>query len=141
MLRAVLDTHQFISSLAFKRGHQAALLEAWKERRYLLLTSKFILAEIKRVFEYPKIAKKYNLRNSDLETLFDLLEHDAVMVPGLVKVDIIKEDPEDNFILACAIEGKADYLVSGDRHLLKLQQYEGTRIVTAAEFLKEINFI
>ena len=52
------------------------------------------------------------------------------------KVDVIKEDPDDNKIIECAIEGKADCIITNDNHLLKIREYAGIRILTPSEFLK-----
>lgn len=54
------------------------------------------------------------------------------------KLNIIKQDPDDNVILECAIEGKAGYIVSGDRHLLALKQYRGIKIITARQFIETL---
>ncbi len=65
----------------------------------------------------------------------ELLRVATLVVPSK-KIDIIKEDPDDNKVLECAIEGNVDYIISGDRHLLKLKEYSGIRIVRASWLLK-----
>ena len=60
------------------------------------------------------------------------------MTEDSIKVSEIKQDPEDNKFLACALEGEAAYIVSGDNHLLKLKHYKGIQIVTARSFLEII---
>ena len=61
------------------------------------------------------------------------------MVHVTSHVDVIKEDPPDNQFLACAIDGKADLIVSGDHHLLDLKTYQGIPIVTARDFLNRLS--
>ena len=136
MLKVVIDTNQFISSLINKRGPSAELLSSWREHRYVLVLSSPIVEEIQRVLQYPHIFKKYNLVTVEIESLLNLLRHDAVMVSAAHPVDVIKEDPDDNKFLACAVAAEADYIVSGDGHLLNLGKYKNVRILTVNEFLK-----
>jgi putative PIN family toxin of toxin-antitoxin system len=68
------------------------------------------------------------------ETLADYLTFSRlVQIPKIL--DAVPRDPEDNMVLECAIEGRADYIVSGDKDLLVLKEFRGIRIVTASEFL------
>ena len=137
MLRVVLDTNQFVSSVIIKKGPPAQLLQAWKNHTYILITSRQIIEEIKKALHYPRIVKKYHLHEREIEALINLIEHEAIILPAPSKIHVIKEDPDDNKILACALEAKAQYIVSGDKHLLKLGRYKNISIVTAREFLKD----
>ena len=103
-----------------------------------LNTSKEIIKEIRHSLEYPHITKKYHFKKEDVESLIDLIEHEAVVASDSIRLNLIKEDPSDNKILACAIEAQANYIVSGDKHLLKLQQYKNILIVTTQKFLEII---
>jgi len=60
------------------------------------------------------------------------------MVRPKRKLNIIKQDPADNKVLECSLEGKADYIITGDRHLLNLKQFGKTEILTASEFLQKV---
>lgn len=140
MLKAVLDTNQFVSSIIVKKGVPAQLLRAWQEHAYILTTSRQIIAEVERALHYPRILKKYHLQEKDIQALINLIEHEAIVLPSPRRVNIIKDDPDDNQVLACALEAKAPYIVSGDKHLLKLGQYKNISIVTVREFLKIINY-
>ncbi len=135
MIKAVLDTNQFVSSLLTKTGPSAKLLEEWRAHAYLLVTSREIIAEIQRVLHYPHIAKKYRIPEAEVTALIELLEHEAIVLPHTKPIAVIAEDPTDNKILACALDAQASYLVSGDQHLLSLHQYQDVTIVTAREFL------
>ena len=135
MLKVVIDTNQFVSSLISKKGKPAQLVELWRQQHFILVTSPEIIAEIKKVLEYPHIRKKYNLRKEDIQSLLILIEHEAVIVPNLPAVDVIKEDPDDNKFLACALAAQAEYIVTGDQHLLSLGRYGSTLIVTVKDFL------
>ena len=69
-----------------------------------------------------------------------VISNSQVVEPS-AKLNIIKEDSDDNKVLECAKEGKAEYIITNDNHLLKLKEFEGIRIITPAEFFKLIKNI
>lgn len=140
MLKVVLDTNVFVSSLLVRQGLPARLLNAWRERRYLLAISPAIIAEIEATLCYPRIRRKYAITDEDLSHLRVLLERDALLVPGDLDVSgAIPDDPADEKVLACAIEAGADLIVSGDHHLLALGDYRGIRVISVREFLERLD--
>lgn len=138
MIKAVLDTNQFVSGFILRKSVPGQVLQAWYEHKYILITSREILKEIERVLHYPHISQKYHLAKKDIETMMTIVEHRSVIILDVPNVNIIKDDPTDNKILGCALAAKADYIVSGDRHLLDLRKYKDISIVTAREFLEII---
>ena len=137
MLKVVLDTNIFVSSLLSKAGRPAMAIDAWRPSRYLLVTSPSIISEIKRVVEAPSIRKKYGLGRDPIARLILLLEKDTIVVPGLSTVaGAIPKDPTDEMFLSAALDAKADLNVSGDRHLLDLGEYKGVPILTVRQFLE-----
>ena len=136
MFKAVVDTNQFVSALISKSGPSARLLDAWRNRLFLLILSREIMKEIKAVLHYPRIRQKYKFPPEDIESLLHLLEHEAIILHEVVGLAVIKADPDDDKILACAVTASADYIVSGDKHLLDLRQYQRIPIVAVGEFLK-----
>jgi len=138
VLKVVLDTNQFVSGLISKEGAPAKILNAWRRHAFILICSYEILEEIKQTLQYPHITKKYNLSQENIISLTSLIEREAVMIPEVTKMNIIKDDPDDDKIIACAISAKADYIISGDKHLLSLHKYKNIPIIPAAEFLKII---
>jgi hypothetical protein len=135
MLRAVLDANLFISGLLTPKGSPAKILSQWKAGAFDLVISFPILREIGRVIFYPKIKKRLSWTNLEIaEFLYNLAQF-SIMVSGQAKIDVIKDDPTDNKYLACALEGNADYIVTGDQHLLKVVEYKGTKIISPKEFL------
>jgi putative PIN family toxin of toxin-antitoxin system len=139
MLRVVLDTNQFVSSMLVRQGLPAQVLDAWRQRKFLLITSPSIIAEIRSTLNYPRIRRKYPLTDDDVERLITLLEQDALVAPGKINVTgVIPADPTDEMVLACAVEGQADLIVSGDHHLLDLGEYQGIPIITARKFLEQL---
>jgi putative PIN family toxin of toxin-antitoxin system len=139
MLRVVLDTNVFVSSLLVKVGVPAQVIDAWRARRYVLVTSPAIIAEARVTLGYPRIRRKYSITDGDIEGLIDLLQHDALLVPGETDTaGAIPADPTDEKILACALDGQADLIVSGNLHLLDLVQYQGIPILNARQFLERL---
>jgi putative PIN family toxin of toxin-antitoxin system len=139
VLRVVLDTNVFVSGLLSKTGLPAKILDAWRAGQYLLIASPPIVAEIKRVLQAPRIREKYFITDGDIEQLIILLEKEALIVPGYTDVkDAIPDDPSDEMFLACAVDAAADFVVSGDRHLLEISQYKGIPIITVNEFEEKL---
>lgn len=131
MIRAVLDTNAVVSALIFKAS-AFPLVTAWQQRRFRVLVSPALLEECIRVFHYPK----FRLSEGEIRRL---LYQELVPFITPVKVSrtprVIPADPSDDHILACAVAGNADVIVSGDRHLLDLGQYRAIPIVPIADFL------
>ncbi len=137
MLKIVLDTNIFISSLLSRSGRPATIIDAWRAGRYLylLVTSPSIISEIQRVLDAPRISKKYGLGRDQIEKLIFLLKRDALVVPGISDAaGTIPEDPADEMFLSTALDAGADFIVSGDRHLLDLREYKGIPILTVHQF-------
>ncbi len=136
-MRLVIDTNVLISALLVGSSLPAHIVELWRQGRFDLLTSMEQLDELARVTRYPKIRER--LSPSVAGRLVNELRNAAVMVEKLPKVAVCA-DLHDNYLLALAAAGRADYLVSGDKHdLLALERYEGTRIVTVRTFLASRN--
>jgi len=139
MLKVVLDTNVFVSSLLVKTGLPAQVLNSWRKRQYLLIISPSIVAEIQATLSYPRIRRKYAVTDQDVEQLVNLLEQDALVVPGKAETaGAIPQDPTDEMVLACAVEAGADLIVSGDRHLLDLGAYRDIPVLTVREFLERL---
>jgi uncharacterized protein len=139
MLRVVIDTNVIVSGVLSRKGAPAELLNAWRERRFLLLSSSAIVAEVRAVLQYPRIRHKYHLSDDEIEQTITLLEHDALLVAGDVNVvGSVPDDPKDEMFLACALDGQADVIVSGDHHLLDLGVYRDIPIINARRFLEQL---
>lgn len=138
MIRAVLDANVFVSAVLNPRGIPAKVLDAWRAEQFHLVLSEAILDEIARVFRYPKIARRHRWPEARIQAFVDELAHLALVTPGLLKLTLLPEDPANNRYLECAVEGEAEYLVSGDRHLLRVGEYLGTRIATPKEFFSSL---
>ena len=135
LVRAVLDTNVYVSGTILACGVPYELLEAWRQRKFILVTSEAILAEIERVLRYPRIRKRYSVTAHDAARLIESLRADALVVPGDVEVSRASDDPDDDRFMACALEGQAECIVTGDPHLLNLGPYHGIAVITPREFL------
>ncbi len=131
-IRAVLDTSVLVSALLFE-GPVGRLVPLWREGRFAPVVSKDILVEYLRVLAYPK----FGLTADEIASLVEevVLPFAVAVRTGGGKRPIVREDPEDDKFLHAAAAGKARFVVSGDRHLLGLEEYRGARIVTARAFL------
>jgi len=95
--------------------------------------SEAIIEEIKEVLDRPRISKR--LDNYNKEFIMDNLIRFSENIKPLIKLNIIKEDPDDNKFLECAMHAKADYIISGDEHLLNLQEFRSIKILSPADFI------
>jgi putative PIN family toxin of toxin-antitoxin system len=132
-MRVVLDTNVLVSALLIETSLPAQLLTPWRHGRFDLLTADLQLEAWMRVTRYPKISAR--LKPSLAGRLINHLRELAVLIENLPAV-VVSPDPDDNYLLALALGGEADYLVTGDKpHLLALARYEGTKIVPVRDFI------
>ena len=136
MHRVVIDTNVLISGIIQHSGFPFRVVKLWENASLVLITSVATIREAERVLNYPKIKRMYRLTDDDIKRVVSNLAMYSVFVDPLSKVDVIREDPEDNNILATAVDGKADYIISGDTHLLRLRNYKSIDIVTPKEFCR-----
>jgi uncharacterized protein len=130
--RVVLDTNVYISIFTSPKGELGAIWEHALKGTYTLLISPTIVAELANVlrdkFMWPE--PEIRARVKRFARIADII------IPDIVP-NVVENDPADDHILACAVSGKADVIVSGDkRHLLPLKEYEGIPIVRPADFLR-----
>jgi uncharacterized protein len=141
MIRIVLDTNVLISGMLTPGRAPARLLEMILSGRFKLVISPQIIEEIQRVMAYPgivKLMKKRKLESKDLEEAIWRIMRVAHITPGVLNIRGIAADPADDIFLACAQEGRADFIVSGDHHLTDLKDYQGIRIMAPAAFISLI---
>jgi putative PIN family toxin of toxin-antitoxin system len=135
----VLDTNLFVSGLFATGKTIGRLQELWTTGAFELVVSEAILEEIKETLQKPYIQKHLYLQEGELEEIISLIREQAFLVTtDTYSVDRITDDPDDNIFLACALEADADYIVSGDNHLLSLKHYQRIQIVDAATFIRKI---
>ncbi len=134
-MRVVADTNVLISALMFG-GLPGRFLDLALGRRFTLLASKALLDELDE-----KLRGKFAVSESDALAIRTKLEDNARMADADFQLNAVPDDPDDNRVLECAVAGKADSIVSGDRHLLRIGNYEGIAIVTVRQFLESAGFL
>lgn len=138
MIRAVLDANVLVSALLTPQGIPAKVLTAWQAERFHLVVSEAVLGEIDRVLRYPRIIRRHRWSEERLQGFIGDLAHLAIVTPGEVHLAVITEDLPDNRYLECAVEGEAEYIVSGDQHLRRLGTYQGISILAPRAFLEAL---
>lgn len=129
MIRVVADTNIYISALMFD-GLPGVLLDLAFRRTFVPVSSRAILDELD-----DKLRGKFAVSDGDARLIRTKLENTAHVVKPGFTLQVVTDDPDDNRILECAVAGKADFVVSGDRHLLRLESYSGVPILTVRQFL------
>jgi hypothetical protein len=135
MIRAVLDANVFVSGI-LTEGFPRNILRAWREGHFHLVASQAALDEIGRVLRYPKIARRHHWSETEIHAFMESLEALAILTPGQLRLDVVAADPSDNRYLECAVEGEADCLVMGDRHLFDLAVFGEVEILSPYEFVE-----
>jgi putative PIN family toxin of toxin-antitoxin system len=134
-MKAVLDTNILVSA-TFWNGDPYRIVIRAEKGDFELLLSPEIIREFTEVLNYDDIRRKILDKDLSFRLTVAKITSVAKIISPTVKLNIVKEDPDDNKILECALAGKADYMVTNDRHLLTLKQFRGIPIVTAREFLE-----
>ena len=122
--RLVLDTNVLISALGW-RGVPRDIVRLCLTGRCVLLLSPEILSEVERVLRYPK----FKFTPIQIDAYLEQLTEAAELIQPDRQVDAVAEDPSDNRFLECALAGRADVIVSSDRHLLDLESFENIPIL------------
>lgn len=136
MLRAVLDANVIISALIQPKGASGRIVTSLlEESSFVLVASSAILAEVRRSLTYPKVRKYIKVSDEDVDLSVAALALIAQPVEGILRVKAVAEDPDDNKYIEAALEGRAQFIVTGDSHLKSLKSYRGIRIVTPRVFL------
>jgi len=137
LIKAVIDSNLFVSGLFAEDGPTKQLQDLWANQKINLAVSEEILKEIKKTLQKPYIRERLFFFEGEEDEVIELIREKAYIVTrDLYKTDRIADDPTDNKFLACALETQANYIVSGDNHLLSLKHYHDIQIVDAKTFIK-----
>ena len=128
--RAVFDTNILFSAVGWQ-GNPYRCVQAARRGQCLSITCETILAEL-----VEKLRLKRGLEAGKAAEVADEIRAFSVVMPTTGTLKVVAADPDDDVIVECAVAGKAQFIVSGDRHLLALEIYQGIRTITAADFLK-----
>ena len=136
MKRVVLDTNVMISAL-FWKGYPRVIYDLIHDKKLDMLLSNDMEKEFIRVLGYSK----FGLSSKEIFPFIKDLRNYAEFVETKSKVSIITADSTDNIFLECAVDGKADYIISGDKHLLDLDVYGSIQIIKPKDFLIREGFL
>ena len=133
-MKIVIDTNIFISGIFWKGVSNRVILN-WKEGKFILVTS------LEAVSEIIKILKDFKIKFQDdmIREWVDLIIRNSIIVEPKEKINIVKDDLKDNIFIEIAVAGNVDYIVSQDKHLLKLKKFRGIKIITPEEFNRICN--
>ena len=132
-MKIVCDTNVLISGVLFG-GHAREILRLASRGTLINFVSPEILREAERVLRRPK----FGLHPQQVLEIITLFKETFEMVVPSLKVRVIQTDPEDNQIIEAAVAASADVIISGDKHLLKLSEWKGIRVVSPAQFTGSI---
>lgn len=136
--KAVIDTNVLVSGLFAETGSVAELMELWIDEKFELVTSEEILSELYRVLHKPSVQEHFKPAEDDINEYIETLREKATITPDLYQTDRIKKDPTDNKFLACGLESKADYVVSGDKHLREIKHFHGIKLIDVKGFVERV---
>lgn len=130
MIRAVLDTNVYISSL-FWKGAPHEVVKKGLGGAFLIIVSGPIMGEVRE-----KLIDKFDFPLEHTYSFIEIIVVKFFFVEPNIKLSVVAADSADDKIIECAYVGKAHYVVTGDRHLLDIKEYGKIKIVTPREFLK-----
>jgi uncharacterized protein len=131
-VKIVLDTNVFVSGVFFS-GPPYQILRAWKNQELQIIVSLEILDEYYRVGE--ELSAQFP--ETDLNPALELVAAKAERIEAAILDEAVCDDPDDDKFFACAISGKAEIIVSGDKHLLKISGYQGIKVIRPRQFVDE----
>jgi hypothetical protein len=133
-MRAVLDTNLLVSYLLTHHPPIATIIDGFlAQDEFVMVTAPELLAELDRVLTYPKLQRYYTDEERTRFVALVMALGEVVDVPETIPR--ICRDPDDDRLIACAVVGEADVIVSGDNDLLALERVGDIPILTAAQFL------
>ena len=130
MARVVVDTNVLVSAL-IKKGKPLELVQRLLDKHTVVLSSQ-MLAELADVLSRDK----FTITNAQIDLFISLQLKKSTVTSVSGNLNVILKDPDDNIVLLTAVNGKADYIISGDKHLLTLRKFEGIEIVTISQMLE-----
>lgn len=134
----VLDTNVWISAMIWG-GTPSKIIKLAEDKKISIQISDEIVSEINQTLTYPKISQIYQGTGVTRQQLIESVLQIGKLTKTEQKIDLIQQDPTDNKLIECATAANADYLISGDKHLLKMRLYKKTKILTAKAFLKTLD--
>ncbi|MBS3089080.1 putative toxin-antitoxin system toxin component, PIN family [Candidatus Pacearchaeota archaeon] len=137
-MRITPDTNVLVSSI-FWRGVSFKILEMAVREKIEIVLSEEIIGEFINVLNSEEIVDKVKEKKLELNYAINEIAAFAEIVYPSEKLNVVEEDADDNKILECAVEGEVDYIVTNGKHLLKIGEFRGIRILTPKNFIEKIS--
>ncbi|MCX7839273.1 MAG: putative toxin-antitoxin system toxin component, PIN family [Anaerolineae bacterium] len=137
-VRVVIDTNVLISGTIVPHGFSAQIVDAAIAGKIRLVASPTLIEEYLDVIRRPRIAKRYREIGERADAIAFYFDTNVLLVRPSRIAPVIPQDPNDDFLIACALEGKAKYIISGDEHLLALKRYRGITILSPRAFVEQV---
>ena len=131
----VLDTNVIVSSLLSSKGAPAEIIRQWEAGAFDVAISPPLVTELTRVLTYERVRKYLKFSDEEIDGFLKYLRATAIVVEPEVTVEVVKDDPDDDRVLECALAAGASYIVSGNTHLLELKEYNQIVILNPVGFL------
>ena len=132
-LRVVFDTNVYVSMFTRPESRLFLLWLEAREHRYRIVVSPWIIQELGRILRH-----RFAWMERDTVAQLKLIARSADIVIPQEIPDAVPDDPDDNHVLACAVAGRAGLIVSGDKDLLRLKEFQGIPIVRPMDFLRTL---
>ena len=128
-MRAVLDTNVFISGIFWEGNFCSQIIDKWKRGKFQIVSSPKLIEELVETLRSFKISMDEEL----IEEWKNLIIENSIMVDPIVAIKLVKDDSEDDKFIETAVYGEADFIVSQDKHLLELKEYNKIKILKPEE--------
>lgn len=133
-MRVVLDTNVLVSAVLSPSGSPGRIVVLWEQGLIEVIVSQPILAEYARVLRYKHLPISPILVDETLQRV----RHSSTLIEQVKTINAVAADPHDDKFIACAVAGQAEYIVSGDEHLLVIKEYQGIPLLSPAVFLSAL---
>ena len=136
-MKITADTNVLISA-TFWKGASDKIVTKIENKEIKLVMSKEIIKEFTRVLNYAEIQEKIKDKNLEMKYTIQKIISISEIVEPSKKFKVVEDDPDDDKFIETAVEGNCDYIISQDKHLLKIKEFQGIKIIKPEEFLKRI---
>ncbi len=133
--KVVLDTNVWVSAILWG-GLPAKIVSLAEKKSIEIILSEEILREINRILGYNRLREVYEQAGVSKDALMSIIVTIGRLVDVVTRLNVVPEDDSDNRILECALDGDAEYVVTGDRHLLRLRNFKKVKILSVREFIR-----
>lgn len=127
MYRAVLDTNVFVSGGTISVGVPSQIMNHWRNQNFVMIVSPQLIAEYEEVLSRPVVMKYTGLTPQENAQYIQEVKERAYLTSGNLTLNVLTNDPDDNMVLACAEEGIATHLVTGNTKDFPFKDYKEIR--------------